>query len=308
MQIQTPQHNYDIQTYALSEKAKLLEWDAGFYQTHSEMQHMIGRETIRRLHLVDGADIFDIGCGDGRLTTEIAKKIPRGTVTGIDISANMLRRAQANLTDACVENCRLLKMRAEDIRFDSEFDGIFSNIAVQWVRKQRALFQTLFRALRTGGKVAIATCYDSPELDDEGEPLKRENPTWYNIHVHEIEDLAITEICNQLEFRPFLPRMNFQPQQFFYSVPRIRRNLETAGFSNISLTTQNFQTKYDNLDEYLTWGMDAYFDIYPVPLQTLFLEKYESLMKVLLENAPDRPANFEYVDEWSVLFIQAEKL
>jgi ubiquinone/menaquinone biosynthesis C-methylase UbiE len=305
MQSNTP--HYDAHQHALQEKAKLEEWDASFYAAHSEMQYQIGLETIRRLNPVDGEAILDIGCGDGRLTAELAQYVPNGRLTAVDISNNMLRLTKASLCRAGASHYNLINVRAEQIEFKDAFDGIFSNIALQWVRRRRELYVRLFQALKRGGRLAIATCYDSPELDDEEEPLVENDAQWYNVKLHEFEQKAVTELYARPEFRPYLINMSFQPQQHFYYIKTTRRRLESVGFTNISLDTLSFKTKYDSLEGYLSWGMDGYFDIFPSDLQQPFMEQFEEIMRGYLNDAPDKPDHFEYVDEWSVLFIQAEK-
>ncbi|EDV29556.1 uncharacterized protein TRIADDRAFT_19869 [Trichoplax adhaerens] len=45
-----------------------------------------------------GKDCLDIGCNDGHLTIEIAKKFNPNTIVGIDIDASLITRARSNIT------------------------------------------------------------------------------------------------------------------------------------------------------------------------------------------------------------------
>ena len=58
------------------------------------MQQTWARELIARLNLRGDEHILDVGCGDGKVTAEIARAVPRGSATGIDASAEMIGFAQ----------------------------------------------------------------------------------------------------------------------------------------------------------------------------------------------------------------------
>jgi trans-aconitate methyltransferase len=66
-----------------------LQWNASLYQDSSLLQFQLGLKTIDRLNPRDPEHILDIGCGNGLLSIELAKRIPMGHVTGIEASAEM---------------------------------------------------------------------------------------------------------------------------------------------------------------------------------------------------------------------------
>lgn len=87
--------------------------------------------------------ILDLGCGDGALTEKIAAT---GTVvTGIDASASMIAAAQTRGLSARV-------LGAESLDYDHEFDAVFSNAVLHWMRDQDAVLRGVRRALKTGGR------------------------------------------------------------------------------------------------------------------------------------------------------------
>ena len=61
-------------------------WDALDYEKSSSVQQMWARELIAKLDLKGDERVLDIGCGDGKITAEIAAKLKNGTVVGIDSS------------------------------------------------------------------------------------------------------------------------------------------------------------------------------------------------------------------------------
>ena len=73
--------------------------------------------------------MLDLGCGDGRLTQAL---VDAGcTVVGVDGSAEQVAAARARGLDARV-------MDAQALAFDREFDAVFSNAALHWMKDARA--------------------------------------------------------------------------------------------------------------------------------------------------------------------------
>ena len=66
-------------------------------------------------------------------------------MVGIDASEEMAAAAKARGLDARV-------MNAERLTFDREFDAVFSNAALHWVRDHDAMLSGVHRALKTGGR------------------------------------------------------------------------------------------------------------------------------------------------------------
>jgi len=90
-----------------------------------------------------GERILDLGCGDGALTEKLAAS--GAVVVGVDASEDMVRAARARGLDARV-------MRGERLEFSGEFDAVFSNAALHWMRDQAAVLAGVERALKPGGR------------------------------------------------------------------------------------------------------------------------------------------------------------
>jgi SAM-dependent methyltransferase len=90
-----------------------------------------------------GERVLDLGCGDGVLTAELAR---RGvSVLGIDISESLLKAA----AERGVETRH---MDGQNLPFDGEFDAVFSNAALHWMSNASAVIEGVFRALKPGGR------------------------------------------------------------------------------------------------------------------------------------------------------------
>lgn len=66
------------------------------YNRYSNFQYTIAKKILRSLNFKENEEVLDIGCGDGRITYEIAERINSGDVTGIDISPQMVEYATNN--------------------------------------------------------------------------------------------------------------------------------------------------------------------------------------------------------------------
>jgi trans-aconitate methyltransferase len=118
-------------------------WRSETYLQHAAFVPNLGAAALELLAPRPGERILDIGCGEGTLTRQI---VARGaTVVGIDSSQDMVDAALARGLDA-----RLVD--AEMLGFDNEFDAVFSNAALHWIRNQDAVLDGIVRALRHGGR------------------------------------------------------------------------------------------------------------------------------------------------------------
>jgi trans-aconitate 2-methyltransferase len=61
-----------------SMEARNYAWDAKDYAKNSQNQYQWAKELIPKLKLKGNETLLDIGCGDGKITAELAKCIPNG--------------------------------------------------------------------------------------------------------------------------------------------------------------------------------------------------------------------------------------
>ena len=132
------------------------EWNAADYAANSAIQQKWARELIARLNLRGDEQVLDVGCGDGKVTAEIAYAVPRGTVTGIDASPHMIEFAQKTYPAKQFSNLEFHVMDARKIKFDREFDLIFSNAALHWVDDHQAILRGAASVLKSGGRLVVS--------------------------------------------------------------------------------------------------------------------------------------------------------
>ena len=129
------------------ERAVDQRWDPGRYQQHAGFVAVLGAPLFDMLAAKPGERILDLGCGDGALTEKIAAV---ATVVAVDASADQIKAARARGLDARV-------MDGSALAFEAEFDAVFSNAALHWMRDPDAVIAGVWRALKPGGRF-VAEC------------------------------------------------------------------------------------------------------------------------------------------------------
>jgi ubiquinone/menaquinone biosynthesis C-methylase UbiE len=60
------------------------------YDLHNHLQVSFAKNILSKIPFEEKSKILDIGCGDGKITMEIAKTRKSGFVIGTDVSDNMI--------------------------------------------------------------------------------------------------------------------------------------------------------------------------------------------------------------------------
>jgi len=127
------------------------EWQPADYAANSAVQLAWARELLASLPLRGDEHVLDVGCGDGKITAEIARAVPRGSATGIDASAAMIAYARETFPGLDFQ-----VMDARQIQFARTFDLIFSNAALHWVDDHPAFLRGAAQVLRPGGRLVVS--------------------------------------------------------------------------------------------------------------------------------------------------------
>jgi trans-aconitate methyltransferase len=119
-------------------------WDPKAYGKNGAFVHQLAGGVLEWLRPKKGERILDLGCGDGQLTARIAAT--GAVVSGVDASPEMVAAARSRGVGSTVA-------QAESLPFaDGEFDAVFSNAALHWVRGQDEMMAEVHRVLRKRGR------------------------------------------------------------------------------------------------------------------------------------------------------------
>ena len=120
----------------------MTEWNASDYAQISALQKVMADEALGLID-VDGAErILDVGCGDGKITAQIAARVPSGFVVGVDPSVEMIAYANDHWVEPRRLNVRFEVADARRLTFQEEFDLVVSFNALHWIpqpEQQKAL-------------------------------------------------------------------------------------------------------------------------------------------------------------------------
>jgi trans-aconitate 2-methyltransferase len=123
------------------------EFDGKKYEKASAHQKEWGAKLISELELKGNERVLDLGCGDGINTAIIAELLPNGEVVGIDASKGMINTAKPKEKD----NLSFILMDIDKMPFEDEFDVVYSNATLHWVKDHHCLLKNVFKALRGSG-------------------------------------------------------------------------------------------------------------------------------------------------------------
>jgi len=228
-------------------------WNAVDYAANSAVQQAWARELIARLNLRGDERVLDVGCGDGKVTAEIAHAVPRGSVTGIDASPQMIRFARATFPPRKIPNLKFRVMDAREIPGSAgiragqssgkvqpagrdagapsaPFDLIFSNAVLHWVDDHQAFLRGAAACLRPGGRLVVS-CGGKGNAQDVF--------------------LALRPEMRLKPWRLFFRRI--PKPYFFHSPAEYERWLPQFGFKTLGVRLAPKDAVYAGRDKFVAW-------------------------------------------------------
>ncbi len=209
-----------------------MKWDAGMYDATHSPQTDVGRELIAMADVRAEDAILDIGCGTGKLTVEMANLAHKGKVVGIDPSIEMLEKARENALSS--GNIALMNLPAQRIDFKEEFDLIYSNSALQWIKEQENIMARAYMALKPNGRVAI----QMPAKDFCWELMENINS-------------AIASLGLESKYKKMESPWRFPLKE------EMTGFLKDAGFVNVNAFYKDYTLLFESINDVLDWGLSA---------------------------------------------------
>lgn len=210
-------------------------------------------------HLNDNEQILDIGCGDGRISADIAKFVPQGSVTGIDPSTSMLAWAKKQYHPLEYPNLTFQEGGFLNPNTSQSFDLIVSFCALQHCPDQQAALSNLKTILKPGGKILILV----PAMD---------NPAW---------NLARNRTQSSAKWSTYW--QHFTPRKFL-TPERYTELLKSAGFLPIKVELIKTADPFVDRLEIVDWLLGTFAPVVPAALARDF---YHEWVDTYLELNPE---------------------
>jgi trans-aconitate 2-methyltransferase len=132
------------------------EWDAGQYHGLAQAHAAWAAEIVDRLPLEGGETVLDLGCGTGRLTSQVLERLgPDGRVIGIDGSQQMVDEATRLLGGD--PRASFFQQDLLALEVAEPADAAVSSATFHWIHDHDLLFARV-RAALTPGAWFVAQC------------------------------------------------------------------------------------------------------------------------------------------------------
>ena len=225
-------------------------WNPDQYARTARFVADLGLPVVDLLDPQPGERILDLGCGDGALTEKLAALGCQ--VVGVDSSPAQAAAAQARGLDARV-------IDAQHLPFEAEFDAVFSNAALHWMRQPEAVITGVWRALEPGGRFV-------GELGGAG-----------NIALV-LEALAAVLARRSVDLQPISP-------WYFPDENEYRSKLEQAGFVVTSIEQFPRPTPLPgDVGDWLETFAGSFLDLFPGNQRAQVIDELRELLRPRLLN------------------------
>ena len=224
------------------------------YSDAVRSQAFIGEELIHTIDFEPYDHVLDSGCGVGNLTLEIARKVPEGFITGMDVSEGRISQCEDLFQKEKISNSRFYTGSIEEMTEEEEYTIVFSNSVFQWVTDLDRALGNFYRALRAGGLAAI----QFPRLFGDHPMIFYPEKA--------IRELSLEEYYADWSFPACVP-----------SEEELMQSMEKAGFTGILIreddTAFSFPTAQKLFDHFKNVGYARYVQRLPEEYREVFLQK-----------------------------------
>ncbi len=133
----------------------------------------IHRRILERWQPARGEAILDVGCGTGLFLDELAQRFDGVSLTGVDLSPDMLREARlharAGSRSGGSPKPNFIEASVYELPFESStFDVVLNTISCHFYLEQVRAFREIARVLRPGGRFYLAAITFGPRTPPFG--------------------------------------------------------------------------------------------------------------------------------------------
>jgi len=234
-------------------------WKPFEYNKNARFVSNLGMPVIELLSPKPGEKILDLGCGDGFLAAELVKMGCK--VTGVDSSQEMVLAAKSLGLDVYLKD-------AQKLNFYDEFDAVFSNAALHWMKNQKQVVNGVWNALKRKGRFV-------GELGGAGN---------------------IATVIKAIEEILLLWDVQIPNPWFFPTTEEYKELLESGGFLVKSIELIPRPTKLTgDIGEWLEIFAQSYFSFLAPSKKKLFISKVVKILK---------PVLYDENKQWTIDYVR----
>jgi trans-aconitate 2-methyltransferase len=242
-----------------------MPWNPAQYHKFARERFAPFDDLLALIHRRDGLRVVDLGCGTGELTRRLADALPNSEVLGIDTSEEMLERARTH------ERPGLRFERGSIETADGEWDLVFSNAALQWVKDHRSLLPQILSLVTPGGQLAVQV------------PSNHAHPS----------HTAIAALAGEEPFKRALH--GWTRRSPVLGIEVYAELLYTFGATDIVVFEKVYPHVLENADAIVEWmrgtALVPLLERLPPELHEAFLERYRQRLR---ERRPSSPVFFAF--------------
>jgi S-adenosylmethionine-diacylgycerolhomoserine-N-methlytransferase len=140
---------------------RMYSWQTGIYD-FTRRPYLLGRDhLIRALAPPVGGRVLEIGCGTGRNLIHAARRWPKATYFGIDVSNAMLKKARQEIARFDLEE-QIRVTQADAVTFpklifgEAPFQRIYFSYTLSMISNWIAALEQAVAAIPAGGSLLVA--------------------------------------------------------------------------------------------------------------------------------------------------------
>ncbi len=246
--------------------------EATIYSDNNEYQVNCAKRALEIFSIRGDEEVLDIGCGDGKVTQYLAESLTTGTITGIDISDNMIEHAKKNYP-----SIEFKVQDVKDLEYKEEYDLAVAFSTLEWIDDQPAVIQKIYNSVRPGGRVLL-------EL-----PTKLFNPKLFK---------AIKNVIHSEKWKDFF--IAYQPNWILHDIRDYHEMFRKSGF--------HLETFWPRMDEYYFESKEAMRDFLRPWFPYLSRLETEEQKQAFLKDVVDEYCRLLHLNERTVVPYTSQRI
>jgi len=247
-------------------------WNSDFltktYFHNSELQRQWAWEVLGRYAFSGSEKVLDFGCGDGKITAELARLVSRGgTVLGVDMSKEMIAFSKKKFPQFAYPNLQFLQtgsLTFDDAEDESSFDLVTSFCVFHLVANPKPLLVNIKKQLKKNGTLLITIPAGN-------------TPAFFQAAEEMFEKYALKCPWNG---------KNTSAAVTMRSVEGARNLLKEADFHSIDVSMNSTDTAFYDIEELTVWMTGTLSANWNIPIEKSYAF-FGDVIQKMIELCPE---------------------